>query len=576
MVRGAAAPLTRLGFRRDIRLFLAALVGYFVIVIIALVLQLQSSFLQLEQMHAEFRNATADYASDWLRQNNGGGAGDLGASLAYLRGRYGISGISLRRPNGTLISSGFTSFPSSMAIPRRTSFGTVTFTFDESSIQSQKKGVLWIAAICLSATLAGFTLLLLYLPRISRPIEEMLDYARQVGERESGVDEERFLIDTFRKSIEKLKEQENELQRLHDAQKTRADDLERITATLTRSLTSGFIALNADAAIVDMNSAAREILGIEGKAAGSTLREIIGAGPFLDALDSAVRNRVSLTRHEIDHTTRNGKMVIGLTTVPLIDEFDEFLGMIALFTDLTPIRTLERQLFEMRTLADLGEMSAGIAHEFRNSLSTILGYVRLAGRSELPRDAAERLSKAESEAGQLSTAVERLLAFARPITLEPQRIDLGDLVREIAERLVTSETIGLRLTTAAAPVDADRPLLARAIENVIRNAIDAVNAKGGGTITIDVAADPPRVTVADTGIGLSPADASRLFLPFQSDKPSGFGLGLSLTRKIVVLHRGEIHLTGAPGEGATVTIELPSPAKPAAEERKQPQSSYIS
>ena len=76
-------------------------------------------------------------------------------------------------------------------------------------------------------------------------------------------------------------------------------------------------------------------------------------------------------------------------------------------------------------------------------------------------------------------------------------------------------------------------------------------------VDIRVTADPPTITVSDNGVGLDDEVAGRLFMPFQSRKPNGLGLGLPLARKIVLLHGGEIRIAGAPGEGARVTIELP-------------------
>jgi signal transduction histidine kinase len=105
-------------------------------------------------------------------------------------------------------------------------------------------------------------------------------------------------------------------------------------------------------------------------------------------------------------------------------------------------------------------------------------------------------------------------------------------------------------------IDGDAALLRRAFENIIRNALEA----NASRIQIETTPAPSRVTVTDNGAGVDDDDVPRLFLPFQSGKPSGFGLGLALTKKIVLLHGGWIRLTGKRGEGATVVIEFPPPA----------------
>ena len=186
------------------------------------------------------------------------------------------------------------------------------------------------------------------------------------------------------------------MKRLHDREKSRADELERVTAALTRSLTSGLIAIDANGRIVDINAAGRDILGIahEEPLSGRELRDVVKLPAFANSLQTAFEQQSAMTRVEIDDEA----VTIGLTTVPLRNESGAFLGFLALFTDLTPIRSLEMRVQEMTTLAQLGEISAGIAHEFRSSLSTILGYMKLARRGAVDDVAEGRLQSADKEA----------------------------------------------------------------------------------------------------------------------------------------------------------------------------------
>jgi two-component system, NtrC family, sensor histidine kinase PilS len=264
---------------------------------------------------------------------------------------------------------------------------------------------------------------------------------------------------------------------------------------------------------------------------------------------------VAVTRVEID---ADG-LTIGLTTVPLRNESDAFLGFLALFTDLTPIRSLEARVQEMTTLAQLGEISAGIAHEFRSSLSTILGYMKLARRGQVDDIAEGRLQSAEKEASLLLQAIERLLAFARPIQLNAEPVDLRGLFDEQIRQLHDiAPEISFNLSGPAVTVEGDRVLLSRAVENLLRNSVDAIRQKGeGGSVRVTLTNGPaPSVTIADDGIGFDPAETSRLFLPFHSNKPNGFGMGLPLAKKIVLLHGGTLRLQGRPGQGAIATIEF--------------------
>ncbi|HVT44861.1 MAG TPA: ATP-binding protein [Thermoanaerobaculia bacterium] len=564
MVSIAAPGLTKIGFRRDVRLFLAALVGFLVFLILLLLILLQNFLLSSEQLMQRQRQILADAGKAALDAiGNEAGDSEVAALITTLRTRYGALAIEVTRPNGRRLLSGSVGAEEETArLERPSSAGPMRLWFDASPNIEMRRTFGWTAAITIAATVAGTILLLLYLPRIVRPIEEMLDHAKELGEQHSDVEESRYLIETFKSSIARLKSQEGELKRLHDREKSRADDLERMTATLTRSLGSGFIALDSSGNVIDANRAAREILRITPARAlaGAHISEALGPSAFAECLRSAFELESSLARREIEARFGDEVLTIGLTTVPLRNEEGGFLGMLALFTDLTPIRSLEARVRDLQTLADLGEISAGIAHEFRNSLSTILGYLKLARRESLPDDALMRVRKAELEGSLLSAAVESLLAFARPMNLERRPLDLRQIVEGIVERLPSSDRVEVRVEGDAAAIEGDEALLGRAFENLIRNAIESVEQKGGdGSVTIRVSDQPvPAVVISDSGIGLDSSNAARLFLPFQSEKASGMGLGLALAKKIVLLHGGAIRLTGEKGVGATATVELPN------------------
>jgi PAS domain S-box-containing protein len=484
----------------------------------------------------------------------------LETELLVLRGRFNVAGISMRSRDGRTIESGQRDGDFDV-VTRLAGAGTLTLRFDASVRRTANRDFLLTAGICIAAASLGAALLLFYLPRITRPIEQMLDDARALGTGAGDREETAYLIDTFRDSIATLKYQEGELKRLHEREKTRADDLERVTAALTRSLTSGLIAVDANGAIVDINAAGREILGLGSSAqvSGRTLAEEVPLRKLREELESAFEQREARSRIEIDdtHPVSGAPVAIGLTTVPLRNESDAFLGFLALFTDLTPIRGLEARVQEMTTLAQLGEISAGIAHEFRNSLHTILGYMQLARKAGLDEVADVRLQSGEKEASLLLQAIERLLTFARPLQLNAESVDLRALIADqIAQLAAIGGDVAVDLQGSPLTIEGDRALLSRAFENLLRNAVDAVRQKGGGSVTVSVLPEARAVTIADSGIGIDPADVPRLFLPFQSNKPDGFGMGLPLAKKIILLHGGTLRLTGESGKGAVATIEF--------------------
>jgi|GEM_PF-316136 len=540
----------KIGFRTDVRMFMALLVGFLVVLILVLLTILQNFHLTTAATIAQQWNSSADTIAAELNPTP-----DLTSRLSLLRARHGVAAIVLRTRDGNTLTSGLVLPPPVEVLRRNTRAGEALLYFDDSELRSMRRTFLVSAAICIVSSIAATGLLLVYLSRITRPIDAMLDHARELGER-GDVEESQYLVDTFRSSIDTLKAQEAELRRLHEAEKTRADDLARVTATLTRSLTAGFLALDANGLVADANRAAQEILGVTSDALNrKPLREAIGASAFTGVVENAFAERSVVARRQIEHRDA----IIGLTAVPLRNEEDRFLGMLVLFTDLTPTHALEQRVRDLQNLADLGEISAGIAHEFRNSLSTILGYLKLARRQQPPPEVEGRLRAAEEEALQLADAVGALLQFAKPVKLERQRADLLQLVRDVVGRAeALAPDVSFTVTGDRVEIPADPPLLSRAIENLVRNAVEAVRESGAhGTITATVGAEPvPSITIADNGKGFDESEAARLFLPFQSGKPTGFGLGLPIAKKIVLLHDGTIALRKNEVGGVTARLEF--------------------
>ena len=562
MLPRASPTLTRIGFRRDVRLFFGSLVGFLSVLIILLLLLLQNSLEHTrESTEQNWSNVVQMTIDDMQRFDLLSDPASLETRLAMLQSRYGIAGVTVTR--GTrVIRVGVPATQDNVERITRTFQGaTIVFVFDDSDLKALTR-VFWAtAAICLTGTAVATMLVIFYLPRITKPIESMLVAAGELEQRDPAHDEQQYLIDTFRKSIVTLRQQEAELQRMHDLQKERADDLERVTAALTRSLASGFMAIDPSGRVVEINSAGREILRPAVEAAGTPLEDAFGKSEFTDAVRTAVDQKIGLQRLEL----KVRDQTIGLTTVPLLGEQQQFLGVLALFTDLTHIRDLESRVRELQTLADLGEISAGIAHEFRNSLAAILGYLRLVRLEPLADKPRTSVERAEAEATQLSAAVDSLLTFARPMRLNKTDVDLYDLVCNVAEKIEKPEGVDIACDGVPVTIEGDTALLSRAFENVVRNAVDSVAEKGGGRVRITVSASPtPAVRVEDNGMGLNPADVPRLMLPFQSDKAKGYGLGLPLSRKIALLHGASFELTGTPGQGAEALIRFFAAAEPQA------------
>jgi signal transduction histidine kinase len=224
-------------------------------------------------------------------------------------------------------------------------------------------------------------------------------------------------------------------------------------------------------------------------------------------------------------------------------------------------RRLSDALHEQEAMARAGELTAGIVHEVRNGLGTILGYARLIERAGLGDDDASAARSIREECETLETVVRRFADFVKLERLRPAPVDLARLVSRVAGRERRGhERVDVRLETQGElpAAQADEELLERAVENVLRNAVAAAS-EGGGHVRVSVervAGGALEIRVEDDGPGLAPGHTGEI-RPFQSTKPGGLGLGLPLARKIMRLHGGDLALAPASPGGVAVTLSLP-------------------
>lgn len=220
---------------------------------------------------------------------------------------------------------------------------------------------------------------------------------------------------------------------------------------------------------------------------------------------------------------------------------------------------MEERIREQDAMARAGELTAGIVHEVRNGLGTIVGYARLLERGSDPQ-AGTQARAILDECATLETVVRRFTDFVRLEKLQLADTDLRPLAtRVLARELRGRDDVLGRLVGLDAPlvVRADEELLERALENLVRNAIEAA-AAGGGHVELRAARKPGGVEleIADDGPGFAPDHPGEV-RPFYTTRAGGLGLGLPLSRKIVLLHGGELTLARASPSGVCVTVRLP-------------------
>jgi signal transduction histidine kinase len=295
-------------------------------------------------------------------------------------------------------------------------------------------------------------------------------------------------------------------------------------------------------------------------------RSLLAEPALSEVIDECLRSGEAVFRRHIHLLdARHGLSRLGVTVSPLFDPQGELHGAICLFTDLTAVKQLEEQLRLKESLAVVGELTAGIAHEFRNGLATIHGYSRLLELDSLPDPYRPYVEGIRAETQSLGQVVTNFLNFARPAELQLSRVDLRSVCERAADEVrAEARAFGGDVTVRGdfGALDGDEVLLRQAFSNLLRNAVEACTGASVPPVvviesTTDKTLRTARITVDDSGPGIDPAQRERVFRPFFTSKGNGTGLGLALVQKIVVFHNGRVDVGSARLGGASLQITLP-------------------
>jgi signal transduction histidine kinase len=304
-----------------------------------------------------------------------------------------------------------------------------------------------------------------------------------------------------------------------------------------------------DGLVQILNPAARRMLGVAGDPSAQSFRALVG--PPAGALADLIRSTAPGTATHL-----------GVSVSPMLNEPGVLQGAICLFTDLSAVVELEERLRLQDSLARVGELTAGIAHEFRNGLATIHGYGRLIVPEQLPEKYRPYLAGIRQETVALREVVDNFLRFARPSELSLATVSLVQRVAEEIRSEARERGGEVRIEGAFPDVEGDDVRLRQPISNLCRNAVDACVEAGVVPVVtlaseVDATDDTVRITVTDNGPGFDPATRDQIFTPFFTTKSTGTGLGLALTQKIIVTHNGRVNAIMTPGGGACMEVVLP-------------------
>jgi PAS domain S-box-containing protein len=314
--------------------------------------------------------------------------------------------------------------------------------------------------------------------------------------------------------------------------------------------------------------------------------EVMGKPPPFDVEDddeSSVRSLFARVREgetvevEARRITSAGQVIeVRLLNAPIRDGTGAFLGLLGVHEDITERKRLEAELLQAQKMEVVGRLAGGVAHDFNNILTAILGYSDLARSMTVQPELASLLETVTAAAQRAAGLTQQLLAFSRRQVLQPRVIDANAVVADMEPMLrrLIGEDVDLvvALTDSAGCVLVDRTQLEQVILNLAVNARDAMPEGGRlilrtetstfGAAHHDAELRPGQyvmISVADTGVGMDRETQSHIFEPFFTTKEvgKGTGLGLATTYGIVRQSGGHIWLYSEPGQGTTFKLYVP-------------------
>jgi signal transduction histidine kinase len=458
------------------------------------------------------------------------------------------------------------------------------------------RGPLLLAAYF--AILLGCLLCILFLlRRLLRPYRQLVGEAEKASltaPASRSQDEGEFVLETFQAVVAQLQQQREVLEELRSEASKRAVSAERFSERIVASVPSALIAFDGSGRSIVINEPGRALLEVDGGALGQSAETLLQDLPQLaQMVQECLQTGTLFRREEIEVMTHDRlPRRLGATVAPInISPEQNERGALCLLTDITEVTQLREQVALKKNLESLGEMSAGLAHEFKNAIAALHGYVQLLQNLELDEKGATVAASLLGEVRNLSEMVTSFLNFARPQPLQLEEVDVNELIAEcagelrqlFAQRRVEFVTTGTVITgTAGVPplitgtagvspadssalIRADERMLRQALLNLIRNAAEAIpDSQTDRRVEVSTSAERDQagkqwavIEVRDTGEGIAPADLQRIFIPFFTTKTSGHGVGLALAHRVITQHGGTLTAANSKGGGAMFTVRLP-------------------
>ncbi|MGL5513196.1 MAG: two-component system sensor histidine kinase AtoS [Sporomusa sp.] len=383
-------------------------------------------------------------------------------------------------------------------------------------------------------------------------------------------------VETIRNGLEQLRfnlnrpiiAMDGEMGMISDAINDMARSLlnaQTLNENILHSIANGVITVDINGNITSINKSAEMLTGYTyPKIINKSYKEIFCEHRYVNSLLlDTLASGTNYSNIEIDYPARNKDIHIRASTSRLKDSTGNIIGAVVVFEDLTAQHRLQAQMHRAERLAALGELMAGVAHEIRNPLTAIKGFVQYLQSTNNEQERREYMPIVIKEVDRVNHVIETLLYFARPCKSNYTLVDVNSLIEEtlvLVKNTGTRHKVEFRLQLdAAIPlIEGDAEKLKQVLLNLFINAVQAISVQGIVEIaTWQTHDDFVHIRITDSGKGIKPADLNKIFDPFFTTKPAGTGLGLAVVQRIIHAHYGRIDIKSQQGSGTIVTLQLP-------------------
>ncbi len=334
-----------------------------------------------------------------------------------------------------------------------------------------------------------------------------------------------------------------------------------LTQNIIESMPNVLVAFDGAGKVIEANSAAQRLLGlVRGQLVGDDFHDFLG--PAAGSMVRRIKGGQVVLDQEI---LLEGKtpIPVALTGAPL--SLEGGAGAVIILRDLRELKAMEEKIKRAERLAAVGRLSASVAHEIRNPLSSIKGFIQYFKKKFPPGSKEQTYTETMvGEVDRLNNVISNLLDFTGPKEPNFQDCDLAEVIRHTLRLIRPDAQAGRvkiieQVPDQPQPARVDRDQLIQVFLNLFLNGLEAM--PDGGTLRVGLETENGggfQINIADTGGGVQQEDLPYLFEPFFSTKSRGTGLGLAVALQIIENHHGTISVTSRLGEGTTFKIRLPA------------------